>query len=259
MTNYYNILSSSRPNIGDTKIATIPTDHNGWLICDGRELLIAANRSLFAVIGYQFGGSGEYFKLPNAAGRVPGITGTGEDLTERQVGDIVGEETHTLDISEIPQHNHTASSVATNITMNANGSHSHTGTTTTDGTHTHSINDPSHTHTQTTINDDYNNSGANPPGFSADSAGSQTWNNINSSTTGITINSNGAHNHTFTTSTESSHTHTINDPTHTHSISNTGGSQPHNNMQPTIFIGNLFIYKGLPIYGISSAGGYSWF
>ena len=58
-------------------------------------------------------------------------------------------------------------------------------------THNHTassvVTDPGHTHSQTTINDDFNNSGANPPGFTQDSAGSRTWNNINSSTTGITV------------------------------------------------------------------------
>jgi microcystin-dependent protein len=38
----------------------------------------------------------------------------------------------------------------------------------------------------------------------------------------------------------------ITDPTHAHTFttSNTGGDQPHNNMQPTLFYGNMFIYCG---------------
>ena len=41
------------------------------------------------------------------------------------------------------------------------------------------------------------------------------------------------------------------DPTHSHTFttSNTGGSLPHNNMQPTLFMGNMFIYSGKPNYG----------
>ena len=103
--------------------------------------------------------------------------------------------------------------------------HSHTGTTSVSGSHSHSINDPAHTHTQTTINDDFNGSGGNPPGFMGDSTGSKTWSNINASTTGITINNNGTHTHTFTTDT-------------------TGGTQSHSNMQPTLFGGNMFIFAG---------------
>lgn len=45
------------------------------------------------------------------------------------------------------------------------------------------------------------------------------------------------------------HNHTVNDPTHRHGIENQGLSHYHNNVQPTLFIGNLFIYTGLPNYG----------
>jgi microcystin-dependent protein len=49
-----------------------------------------------------------------------------------------------------------------------------------------------------------------------------------SSTTGITINEAGAHSHT---------------------ISSNGGDQYHNNIQPTLFYGNTFIYSGIPMLG----------
>ena len=236
MSGYYDSVVSSRPSIGDTKLSTISSDHNGWLICNGRELPIADYKSLFSVIGYQFGGEGSMFKLPDPAGRVPGIIGSGESLTERQRGDIVGEETHTLDISEIPIHKHDASSNATGVTTTSAGAHNHT------------INDPGHAHTQTTVQDDYNGSSGGSAAFTTDSGNRvDTHSNISEETTGITLDPSG------------SHTHPINDPTHTHSISTTGGSQPHNNMQPTLFMGNMFIYNGVPKYGMSSAGGYNWF
>lgn len=131
---------------------------------------------------------------PDLRGRFILGQGQGVGLTDRVLNAVGGAETHTLTTNEIP-------------------SHTHTGTTDSNGAHTHSITDPGHTHTQTTINDDYNNSGTNPPGFSADSAGSVTWNNINSSTTGISVNSNGAHVHAFTSDA-------------------TGGGLAHNNMPP---------------------------
>lgn len=37
---------------------------------------------------------------------------------------------------------------------------------------------------------------------------------------------------------------TLNDPTHQHAIPSQGGDQPHNNIQPTIFMGNMFIFSG---------------
>ena len=36
---------------------------------------------------------------------------------------------------------------------------------------------------------------------------------------------------------------------HNHVISPQGGGEAHNNMQPTLFIGNVFIYSGLPAAG----------
>jgi microcystin-dependent protein len=36
---------------------------------------------------------------------------------------------------------------------------------------------------------------------------------------------------------------------HTHTIGTTGGGAAHNNMQPTLFVGNMFIYSGKSTYG----------
>lgn len=41
----------------------------------------------------------------------------------------------------------------------------------------------------------------------------------------------------------------LTDPGHTHTIASQGGGQAHNNMQPTYFIGNMFIYSGDPPAG----------
>ena len=94
------------------------------------------------------------------------------------------------------------------------------------------------------------------------------------SATRITIDASGVHRHTYlgvtdqsagttgstsvaendprpteNTSFEGLHSHSITDPQHRHGIQSQGGDQPHNNMQPTIFIGNMFIYTGKPTYG----------
>jgi len=41
----------------------------------------------------------------------------------------------------------------------------------------------------------------------------------------------------------------LTDPQHNHSISSAGGDAYHNNVQPTLFYGNTFIYSGVPVYG----------
>lgn len=191
--------------IGDMKFSAQPNDHHGWLLCDGRTLNISQYSDLYAVIGVAFGTGGvNTFKLPDCRGRAIAAIGHGTALTTRALGDQTGAETMTLTTNELP-------------------AHTHTGTTTSDGAHTHSITDPGHTHTQTTINDDFNGSGANPPGFTSDSAGERTWSNINASTTGITINSAGAHTHTFTTG-------------------STGSGVAFSLFQPTLFLSNCFIF-----------------
>jgi microcystin-dependent protein len=55
---------------------------------------------------------------------------------------------------------------------------------------------------------------------------------------GVTANvsGSGTHVHTFTTGQPS--------VLHHHRIGSTGGSAVHNNMQPTIFIGNMFVFGG---------------
>lgn len=227
LKNYASFTSHTKPTVGDLKMSAVTVDHLGWLLCDGRPLLVSEWRFLFNIIGYQFGGSGNTFWLPDARGRVAGavndVAPISAPLSERNLGTTVGTETETLTIPQLPSHSHTITDVQ----------HSHTGTTNVAG---------EHTHTQTTVNDDFNNSAVGDnggyPDFSQpsypryDSAGSVTWTN--------TINSAGNHTHAFTTNAS------LTGITITNS---TGDNQPINNMQPTIFLGNQFIYSGKPTYG----------
>jgi len=90
--------------------------------------------------------------------------------------------------------------------------HNHTGTTNSAGLHTHGVTDPGHSHTYI---------GIQTQGTAAENSPRPTETS-GTSTTGININQAGSHTHTFTTD-------------------NTGGSLPHNNIQPTLFEGNVFI------------------
>lgn len=95
----------------------------------------------------------------------------------------------------------------------ATGAETHTLTINEMPSHNHSINDPGHLHagdtfrsgTQDIVAASGSGITAADEGFSSD--------NVSTATTGITIN-------------------------------NTGGGLAHNNMQPTLFIGNLFIFSG---------------
>jgi microcystin-dependent protein len=45
------------------------------------------------------------------------------------------------------------------------------------------------------------------------------------------------------------HSHSISNDTHSHTISSNGNNEFHNNIQPTLFYGNTFIYCGVPMRG----------
>jgi microcystin-dependent protein len=101
---------TTQPNllqIGVFKFSVRTSDHLGWLLCDGRLLNINEHPLLFAIMGYSFGGSGDFFQLPDPQSRMVGAIGQGPGLTNRTLGEKAGSETHTLTIDELPTHNHT--------------------------------------------------------------------------------------------------------------------------------------------------------
>ncbi len=211
---FYAPKATQQPTIGDTKFSVVRQDHMGWMNCDGRLLSTADYELLFRVIGYSFGGSGGQFALPDMRSRVPGAINQGTGLTNRALGDAVGEETHTLTIAEMPSHNHGTNAsdtvVGNNLTGVA-GDHTHTtnavggqgnlGLVTANGTGTGTVFDSS--------------------------VGELTLTGVPYA---LSVNSNGDHQH---------------------SIATQGGDDPHNNMQPTLFIGNMFMYSG-KIHGATS-------
>ena len=94
---------------GDVKSSASSAAQTGWLACDGTSYTTAAQPSLFASIGYVWGGSGANFNVPDFRGRALIGDGTGSGLSARTVGqETIGEETHLLTTPEIPLHTHTA-------------------------------------------------------------------------------------------------------------------------------------------------------
>lgn len=79
-----------------------------WLECDGTDVLQADWPLLYDAIGDTFGSAAEnYFKLPDARGRVLVGAGAGAGLTERTPGDTWGDEDVNLSINQLPAHTHT--------------------------------------------------------------------------------------------------------------------------------------------------------
>lgn len=134
---------------------------SGWHICDGTN------------------------NTPDLRGRFILSSGTGNDLTIRNINDTGGAENHSLSIDEIPGHLHsgvTSSSGAHIHTSNANGLN--VGLTIKDG---------------------------NNKGIITDISAIEGENNINSLET-LAINSSGLHTHTFTTSLAGGNKHHNNMP-----------------------------------------------
>jgi len=215
----------NRPLTGDTKSSFVLDDHLGWLKCDGRGMDRVTFNLLFQVIGYQFGGSGNTFNLPNLQGRVMGNTGFVRDEDNRTrtfaPGESVGELGHKLTVNEMPAHNHSKGTPSPGVNTTADG------TTSSNGSHSH------------TYTDAYFAEHAAGGGVFGTSAGTDTDNNFYYRKTdgSYTTNPNDA-GAQLPTSTAAAHSHTI---------SSNGNDEYHNNIQPTLFYGNTFIYSGVPI------------
>lgn len=79
----------------------------GWMTCQGQLLPIAQYSALFSILGTTYGGDGRTtFALPDLRGRTPIGNGHGAGLTMRPLGAKGGSETTTLNVSNIPSHNH---------------------------------------------------------------------------------------------------------------------------------------------------------
>ena len=99
----------SQPFMGEVKIISWNFPPKGWALCNGQFLPINQNQALFSILGTMYGGNGQTtFALPDLRGRVPMHIGNG--FTEGQVG---GQESHTLTMSEMPAHNHFMKSSST--------------------------------------------------------------------------------------------------------------------------------------------------
>jgi len=95
----------SEPFLSEIKIVSFNFAPKGWALCNGQLLPINQNQALFSLLGTTYGGDGRVnFALPDLRSRIPIHVGSGHTLGERG-----GEESHTVNISELPAHSHTFS------------------------------------------------------------------------------------------------------------------------------------------------------
>jgi microcystin-dependent protein len=95
-----------------------PTPPTGWLVRDGSVISQTTYAALYAAIGTTWNTGGEgagNFRLPNSTRRVSvGSGGSGTATLGNSVGNVGGEETHTLSTAELATHGHSASQAAHN-------------------------------------------------------------------------------------------------------------------------------------------------
>ncbi len=92
----------AQPYVGEIRMFAGNFAPAGWMFCDGQQLPISENETLFQLIGTTYGGDGEStFALPDLRGRLPLHQGNGFVLAETG-----GAEEITLTVNQIPAHNH---------------------------------------------------------------------------------------------------------------------------------------------------------
>jgi microcystin-dependent protein len=100
----------AEPFLSEIRIMSFNFAPKGWAMCNGQLLPINQNQPLFALLGTTFGGDGRVnFALPDQRGCTPIHVGSGHTLGEKG-----GEQAHTLKITEIPTHVHTANAANVN-------------------------------------------------------------------------------------------------------------------------------------------------
>jgi microcystin-dependent protein len=89
----------------------------GWILFNGQIISIAQNTALFSILGTTYGGNGQTtFALPDLRGRAPIGWGQGPGLSNYDQGQSSGTENTSILISNMPAHNHVATST---LSLNA--------------------------------------------------------------------------------------------------------------------------------------------
>lgn len=102
------------PFVGEIRVFPFNFAPLGWAMCNGQLLPISQNTALFSLLGTQYGGNGtSNFALPNLQGSVPLGWGQGPGLTDRFIGEVGGNASVSLLVSEIPTHSHSIQCAAT--------------------------------------------------------------------------------------------------------------------------------------------------
>lgn len=107
--------------VGIVKIFCGTFAPQGWVFCNGALLEIAQYEVLYSLIGTTYGGDGvTTFGVPDLRSRIAVGGGQGAAPATQTIGlgELGGEEQHTLKMAEMPAHSHTVLVSAANSTQN---------------------------------------------------------------------------------------------------------------------------------------------
>ena len=97
----------SDPFLAEIRVMPYNFAPRGWATCDGQLLPISQNTALFSLLGTTYGGNGiNNFALPDLRNRMAMSAGQGPGLSNRDLGQAVGQAAVTLTSNEMPTHTH---------------------------------------------------------------------------------------------------------------------------------------------------------
>ncbi|PZF74453.1 phage tail protein [Taibaiella soli] len=100
--------------VGEIRIFSMGFAPKGWALCNGQLLSIQQNQALFSLLGTTYGGNGTTtFQLPDMRGRVALNSGRAQSGTIYNLGENAGTENVTLQINNLPMHNHVVAAITT--------------------------------------------------------------------------------------------------------------------------------------------------
>lgn len=101
------MASSYDDFLGSTSLVGFQWAPNNWALAQGQLLPLWQNTALFSLLGTYYGGNGtNNFALPDLRGRVPVGQGQGMGTSQRDLGDVYGQERVTLVAANLPAHEH---------------------------------------------------------------------------------------------------------------------------------------------------------
>jgi microcystin-dependent protein len=107
-----------QPYVGEVRLVGFNFAPQGWMTCQGQQIAISENTTLFQLVGTTYGGDGQQtFNLPDLQGRTPINMGS-NGSNNYVIGQKGGVETVTLTTNQIPAHTHNLQASSNAVSVN---------------------------------------------------------------------------------------------------------------------------------------------